>query len=147
MGGRARAGLAPERRDGGALVTEVQLRQLADVLREAGTTHHKAFAATAGADPEWPTWYAEFLAPRLRAILGRSIAVDELAERLQQWRRGGVTGVLRPGPRDLTKSWQLSRPPSARRFQIDAPACLLEAVAGRSFRRFRTLAQSGESRP
>ena len=59
--------------------------ELVALLREAGAAHHHAFAATAGADPEWPTWYAEFLAPRLRPMLGRSIAVAELAERLQQW--------------------------------------------------------------
>jgi len=59
--------------------------ELVALLREAGIAHHRAFAATNGADPEWPTWYAEFLAPRLRAILGRSVAVAELAERLRQW--------------------------------------------------------------
>ncbi|HKE90381.1 MAG TPA: hypothetical protein VKB45_08595 [Gemmatimonadales bacterium] len=59
--------------------------ELVALLREAGMAHHRAFATTNGADPEWPTWYAAFLAPRLRAILGWSVAVAELAERLQQW--------------------------------------------------------------
>ena len=61
------------------------LRQLADLLREAGNAHHDAFAATNGADAEWPTWYAEFLEPRLRAVLGRPVPVGELAERLREW--------------------------------------------------------------
>lgn len=60
------------------------VRQLADLLREAGNEHHRAFAATNGADPEWPTWYAEFLVPRLRGVLGRSLPAAELAQRLQE---------------------------------------------------------------
>jgi len=66
-------------------VTDAAQRQLADMLREAGNAHHDAFAATDGADAEWPTWYAEYLSPRLRVALGRSVSVPELAERLRQW--------------------------------------------------------------
>ena len=32
-----------------------------DLLREAGRAHHEAFAATDGADPDWPIWYADYL--------------------------------------------------------------------------------------
>jgi NAD(P)H-hydrate epimerase len=59
--------------------------ELVALLREAGRAHHQAFAATDGADPEWPTWYAEFLAPRLRVLLGQSLPVSDLAQRLRQW--------------------------------------------------------------
>jgi len=66
-------------------VTDVAQRQLAELLREAGNAHHDAFAAADGADAEWPTWYAEYLAPRLRDVLGRSVSSIELAERLREW--------------------------------------------------------------
>jgi hypothetical protein len=46
--------------------------------------------ATKGADPEWPAWYAEFLAPRLRVMLGRSVPVAELAGRLREWQDAHV---------------------------------------------------------
>jgi len=40
----------------------IELRNgFADLLREAGHAHHAAFAATDGADADWPIWYAEFL--------------------------------------------------------------------------------------
>ena len=35
--------------------------KLVDAFLEAGGAHHKAFATTDGADPEWPIWYAEHL--------------------------------------------------------------------------------------
>lgn len=34
---------------------------LVDLLLETGQAHHAAFAATDGADPDWPIWYAEHL--------------------------------------------------------------------------------------
>lgn len=33
---------------------------VAELLVETGRAHHEAFAATDGADPDWPIWYAEF---------------------------------------------------------------------------------------
>lgn len=34
---------------------------LVELLRDAGRAHHAAFAATDGADPDWPIWYADYL--------------------------------------------------------------------------------------
>lgn len=68
-------------------------RPLAELLREAGRAHHQAFAATNGADPQWPTWYAEFLAPRLRDLLGRSVPVAELARCLEQWHHAHASSM------------------------------------------------------
>ncbi len=34
---------------------------LVELLRETGRAHHVAFAASDGADPEWPIWYTEYL--------------------------------------------------------------------------------------
>ncbi len=40
----------------------IELRnKLIDLLLETDRAHHAAFAATDGADPEWPIWYAEHL--------------------------------------------------------------------------------------
>ena len=40
----------------------VELRNnLVDLFLETGRAHHTAFAATDGADPDWPIWYAEHL--------------------------------------------------------------------------------------
>ncbi len=44
-------------------------RQLTALFQEAGEAHHKAFAATDGADPEWPIWYADYLVEALRSRL------------------------------------------------------------------------------
>ena len=49
---------------------------LAELLKEAALEHHKAFAATDGADPDWPIWYADYLkepfAQRLHLNFSRS---------------------------------------------------------------------------
>lgn len=54
---------------------------VAALLREAGRAHHEAFAAVNGADPEWPAWYAEYLAVRLPPA-GLDLAVSRLASEL-----------------------------------------------------------------
>lgn len=52
---------------------------LARLLREAAGAHRRAFADVEGRDPEWPAWYAAWLAPRL----------------------GGATGTVQLDPRQL----------------------------------------------
>jgi hypothetical protein len=62
-------------------MTEVQAtlyKQLTSLLRDAGSTHHKAFIATNGDDPEWPIWYAEFLQPKLNALLSAQWTKSEI---------------------------------------------------------------------
>lgn len=40
----------------------IELRnRLVDLFQDTGRAHHAAFAATDGADPDWPIWYAEHL--------------------------------------------------------------------------------------
>ncbi len=34
--------------------------EIAELLTQTGQAHHKAFAATDGADPDWPIWYADY---------------------------------------------------------------------------------------
>lgn len=55
---------------------------LAQMFREAGHAHHRAFLAANGDDPDWPTWYAQYLAPRMEALLGRAFDVPQLARQL-----------------------------------------------------------------
>ena len=53
-------------------------QQLASLFRETGSAHHKAFIATSGDDPEWPIWYAEFLQPKLNALLSAQWTKSEI---------------------------------------------------------------------
>lgn len=53
-----------------------------DLLRDAAHEHHVAFADVDGADPEWPLWYAEYLAPRLRALMGAEVTLSQLVHSL-----------------------------------------------------------------
>lgn len=39
-----------------------------ELLMEAAAAHSDAFLETGGADPEWPLWYATYLAGRLPAV-------------------------------------------------------------------------------
>ena len=43
---------------------------LVELFRETGQAHHAAFAATDGADPEWPIWYADYLQEPFTERLG-----------------------------------------------------------------------------
>jgi hypothetical protein len=53
--------------------------QLARLFQMAGSAHHAAFAATNGDDPDWPAWYAAWLAPALTELLGQAIPTAALA--------------------------------------------------------------------
>jgi len=41
---------------------------LVDLLMATARAHHEAFIATDGVDPEWPSWYARYLQPRLGSL-------------------------------------------------------------------------------
>ena len=36
--------------------------QVSELLHQAAETHHVAFAITDGTDPDWATWYSDWLA-------------------------------------------------------------------------------------
>jgi hypothetical protein len=57
---------------------------IVEVLRDAASAHHRAFAHVDGADPDWPQWYAQYLAPRLTPLLRRTIDVNELTNELRR---------------------------------------------------------------
>ena len=52
-------------------------QQLTELFTETAKAHHSAYAATDGADPDWPIWYAEYLQPRA-AGLGLEFTKSEL---------------------------------------------------------------------
>ena len=60
------------------------IEHLATLFRETGTAHHQAFAATKGDDPDWPQWYADYLAPRLHGALGKRFEPSTLAADLRR---------------------------------------------------------------
>ena len=51
---------------------------LTELFLDAGRAHHTAFAATDGADPEWPIWYAEFLQEPLTLALDTPFTKSQL---------------------------------------------------------------------
>ena len=53
---------------------------IAELLHEAGETHHQVFRITDGADDDWASWYADWLVvhSELPAILGATPVRSEL---------------------------------------------------------------------
>jgi glutaredoxin len=62
---------------GTVLHTELRV-QLVDLFLEAGRAHHAAFAATDGADPDWPIWYAEYLQAPVHEAMQVSFTKSQL---------------------------------------------------------------------
>lgn len=52
------------------MTDQTTIRDLAELLEQAGRRHHEAFIVTDGDDPEWPLWYAEYLEDRVTGVLG-----------------------------------------------------------------------------
>lgn len=61
---------------------EDRITALAELFRQAGSAHHAAFAHVNGADPDWPQWYADYLADKLPAHLGKTLSNEDLAAAL-----------------------------------------------------------------
>jgi NAD(P)H-hydrate epimerase len=59
-------------------MTDSRRQQLIDLLREAGDSHHRAYAETDGIDADWPIWYAEHLRDPLAALLNAQFSRSEL---------------------------------------------------------------------
>ncbi len=55
------------------------LQPLADLFQETGTAHHQAFIATDGVDPEWASWYAQYLVEKLPSLLNATLPESEIA--------------------------------------------------------------------
>jgi hypothetical protein len=52
---------------------EAQISRIAGLLHEAAETHHLVYRITDGDDPDWASWYADWLLDHseLTAVLGR----------------------------------------------------------------------------
>jgi hypothetical protein len=61
-------------------------RQVADLLHEAGETHHLVYRIVDGDDPDWASWYADWLIrlSELPQILGAAPVRSELVWLLVQ---------------------------------------------------------------
>lgn len=51
---------------------------IAQLLRETGQAHHKAFEDTDGADPDWPLWYAEYARDKFADRFGMDFTRSQL---------------------------------------------------------------------
>jgi len=61
-------------------------KQLAEVLHRAAETHHVVYAIVDGEDPDWASWYADWLLQlsELPQLLGTRPVRSELVHRLVQ---------------------------------------------------------------
>jgi NAD(P)H-hydrate epimerase len=71
------------------------INELANLLNEAAEAHHKAFAATEGVDPDWPTWYADYLLEKMQQMLNAKFTKSELIYLLVSAEK--KNGVIAPG--------------------------------------------------
>jgi hypothetical protein len=55
-------------------------QQISELLHDAAETHHRVYALTDGDDPDWATWYADWLVnlSRLPKVLGHKPIRSEL---------------------------------------------------------------------
>ena len=55
-------------------------KKISDLLHEAGETHHTVYRITDGEDPDWASWYSEWLAEHseLPDLLGQRPVRSEL---------------------------------------------------------------------
>lgn len=64
--------------------TPQRLSELARLLQRAASAHRRAFAATNGADPDWPAWYGAYLVEPLAMLLGVRLTPERLAAELAE---------------------------------------------------------------
>jgi len=85
--------------------------QVAQLLRETGTAHHRAFAATNGDDPDWPEWYAVHLVEPLGRLLGRALTAQTLTAELRAVDREQRAAGSALGWPEYYAAWFLERHP------------------------------------
>jgi hypothetical protein len=65
-------------------VAGIDVGPVADLLQEVAETHHRVYRITDGDDPDWASWYADWLIElsELPSLLGRTPVRSELVCRL-----------------------------------------------------------------
>jgi hypothetical protein len=76
--------------------------RIATLLREAAETHHRVYRITDGDDPDWASWYADWLVrlSELPELLGRTPVRSELVYLLvaldKEYTRGASSADWEP---------------------------------------------------
>ena len=80
---------------------------IADLLHEAAETHHRVYRITDGADPDWASWYAEWLLDlsELPALIGRKPVKSHLVHALVQLDRDYTAAA----PKERWEDWYAGR--------------------------------------
>ena len=81
--------------------------RVAALLHEAAETHHTVYRLTDGEDPDWASWYADWLVrlSELPEIVGRASIRSDLTHLLVQLDRE----YTREQPAEPWESWYASR--------------------------------------
>jgi hypothetical protein len=74
-----------------------RVAKISDILHEAAETHHVVFRIVDGEDPDWATWYSEWLLnlSELPGLLGAPPVRSELT-----WKLVGLDKEYTSKPRD-----------------------------------------------
>ena len=67
-----------------AVVANERVSRIAELLREAAETHHTVYRITDGDDPDWASWYADWLLnlSELRELVGAPLVRSHLVHAL-----------------------------------------------------------------
>ena len=81
-----------------------------DLLHEAGETHHRVYRIVDGDDPDWASWYADWLIDlsELPALLGRKPVRSHLVHALVQLDRNYTEAA----PEERWEDWYGERLPA-----------------------------------
>jgi len=73
---------------------EHKSREIGDLLHDAAETHHIVYKVADGEDPDWATWYSDWLVnhSNLADLLGHSIVRSELTYMLVKLDKTYVAG-------------------------------------------------------
>jgi hypothetical protein len=84
-----------------------QVDKVAALLHEAGETHHRVYRIVDGDDPDWASWYADWLLnlSELPAILGKRPVRSELVWLLVQLDKDYTTAA----PEEPWPTWYATR--------------------------------------
>jgi hypothetical protein len=81
--------------------------RIADLLHEAAETHHTVYRITDGEDPDWASWYADWLLrlSELPEVLGRTPVRSHLVHALVELDRA----YLAASPAERWEQWYAER--------------------------------------